>query len=463
MKKSILVIMILGLAAGLFPALKPSHAQDNIELTFLHIFPDERDIRRTTVQAIADAYMEEHPNVTVTIELSTDQYADVFDGALRAAGQGNPPDIVMVEDSFSQLAIDSQLFVKISDYATEEHMASISDILPAVQNYYGLSDGEIWGMPWNASNPIMFYNAEMFTAAGLDPNDPPQTFDEIMAACEAIMSAEIENLQGCINWPVTSWLPEQWLSMQNVLFTDNENGHTGRVTSTNINSEPMLRIFQWWKELADKGYFTYSGKPNDYTNEGLMFITKRTAIHFNSSAALSNIVGIDYPDDREDKAGFAETLGKFTPMAAPLPKPDESATNGISVGGAAVWVMAGNSEEETRAAVDFIFYLINTENQAQWHTASGYFPIRQSSIDLLESEGWFESNPYFHVPLDQILTVEPNPANAGAVMGAYIQVRSAVADAIISMIGGESPEAVLEAAQARADQAIAEYNAVIGG
>jgi sn-glycerol 3-phosphate transport system substrate-binding protein len=111
-----------------------------------------------------------------------------------------------------------------------------------------------------------------------------------------------------------------------------------------------------------------------------------------------------------------------------------------------------------------IFYLINTENQARWHIASGYFPIRQSSIDLLESEGWFEANPAFHIPLDQILGVEPNPANAGAAIGAYIQVRTAVGDAIISMIdGGESPEDVLEAAQARANQAIAEYNAVIGG
>lgn len=452
MKKLILVLITAMLAAGIVPAFRPTHAQDNIEITFLHIFPDERDVRRSTIQEIADAYMAEHPNVTITIELSTDKYADIFDGALRAAEQGNPPHIVQIEDSFSQLAIDSGLFVKISDFMTEEHQAAIADILPSVQNYYQLNSGEIWGMPWNASNPVLYYNPDMFTAAGLDPNDPPQTFAEITAACEAIMNAEIENLQACINWPVTSWLPEQWLAMQNVMFADNDNGRSGRVTETYINSEPMLNIFTWWKDLVDKGYYTYSGQPSDYTAEGLLFVTKRTAMEISTSAGISNTIS------------FGNSLGKFNPMIAPMPRPDESATNGITVGGAAVWVMAGHPDEETRAAVDFIFYLINTENMAKWHQASGYFPITQSSVELLEGEGWFEANPYFRIPLDQVVSVEPNPANAGAVIGAYIQVRTAVTDAIQSMVdGGEDPAAVLEVAQERANQAIADYNAVIGG
>jgi len=96
-----------------------------------------------------------------------------------------------------------------------------------MRNYYDL-DHEIWGLPWNASNPVMYYNPDMFTAAGLDPAQPPQTFEEITAACEAIMNAHIEGLKGCINWPVNSWLPEQWMSMQNALFVNNDNGRSTR-------------------------------------------------------------------------------------------------------------------------------------------------------------------------------------------------------------------------------------------
>src|SRR5690606_33714210 len=109
-------------------------------------------------------------------------------GALRAAEQGNAPHVIQVEDSLTQIAIDSQYFVKIGDYASEEQLATIPDIIAPMRNFYNL-DAEIWGLPWNASNPVMFINPAMFEAAGLDPASPPQTFEEITAACAAIMGA----------------------------------------------------------------------------------------------------------------------------------------------------------------------------------------------------------------------------------------------------------------------------------
>jgi sn-glycerol 3-phosphate transport system substrate-binding protein len=320
-----------------------------------------------------------------------------------------------------------------------------------MRNYYDL-DNEIWGLPWNASNPVMYYNPDMFTAAGLDPDQPPQTFEEITAACEAIMKAQIEGLGGCINWPVNSWLPEQWLSMQNALFVNNDNGRSERASESLLNSPEMLKIITWWKDLKDKGYFIYSGTPDAYTAEGLMFVSQRTAMHLSSSAGINTILT------------FAPQLGKFTPRIAPFPVPDANATNGVTPGGAALWVLAGHPDAETQAAVDFVFYLINTENIKAWHKASGYFPIRQSAIDELTAEGWFDTNPAFFIPLQQLLAAPPNTANAGARIGASVQVRTALIDAIMSVLdNGEDPAAALDAAKSRADKAIKEYNSIISG
>ena len=451
MKKLIVVIGLL--ACGLAPLLAPVgtlRAQETVEITFVHIFPDERDVRRSTIEEIAAAFMAENPGVTVTIQTTTDDYGEVFEGALRAAEQGNAPHVIQVEDSLTQIAIDSQYFVKIGDYASEEQLATIPDIIAPMRNFYNL-DAEIWGLPWNASNPVMFINPTMFEAAGLDPASPPQTFEEITAACAAIMGAGIENLGACINWPVNSWLPEQWLSMQNALFVNNDNGRSDRATEAYIDTPEMARIFDWWNDLDDSGYFTYSGTPGAYTPEGLLFVTKKTAIHLTTSAAISNIFS------------FAPVMGQFTPVVAPFPKPYADATNGITAGGAAVWVMAGHPDAETQAAVDFIFYLINTENIKTWHKASGYFPIRQSAIDELEAEGWFEENSAYFIPLQQLLDSTPNPANAGARLGAASQVRTTVIEAVLSVIDNdEDPAAALAAAQDRANKAIADYNSVIG-
>ncbi len=441
------------LVVGLLPvtAFGTSHAQgDPVTITFVHIFPDDRDVRLETINQIAADFMAEHPNVTVNIEANTDSYAGVFESALRAAEQGTAPHVVQIEDTLRQIAIDSQSFVKIGDYASDEQLASIADIITPMRNYYNL-DEEIWGLPWNASNPVMYYNPAMFEAAGLDPATPPQTFDEITAACDALMSAGIESLEGCINWPITSWLPEQWLSMQNALFINNDNGHSGRATEALIDSPEMLRIMTWWKDLADQGYFVYSGSTEAYTSEGLLFVTGKTAMHLSTSAGISNIMN------------FAPMMGSFTPEVAPFPKPDADATNGITPGGGSVWVMARHSDAETQAAVDFAFYLINTENDMRWHKASGYFPIRQSSIDALTEEGWFDENPAYRIPLDQLLDSQPNTANAGSVLGSAAQVRGVVVDTIQSIIdGGQDPAEALAAAKVRADQTIADYNSVIG-
>ena len=213
----------------------------------------------------------------------------------------------------------------------------------------------------------------------------------------------------------------------------------------------MLLVFQWWKDLADKGYFMYSGNPGDYYAEGLSFITKKVAIHLSTSAGISNVLS------------FGKMMGQFDPVVTYFPKPTVDATNGVTPGGASVWVLAGHPDEEIRAAVDFVFFLTNTENLSAWHQASGYYPVRQSSIDQLTADGWFEENPFFLVPLDQLLNAEPNAANAGMTVGASTQVRDAVIQAAQSVIDqGEDPAAALAAADDRADKAIAEYNSVIG-
>jgi len=80
-----------------------------------------------------------------------------------------------------------------------------------------------------------------------------------------------------------------------------------------IDTPEMFKIITWWKDLADKGYFIYSGTPDAYTPEGLMFVSKRTAIHLSTSAGISNVFS------------FAPQLGKFTPRVAPFPIPDANA------------------------------------------------------------------------------------------------------------------------------------------
>ena len=54
----------------------------------------------------------------------------------------------------------------------------LSDYLERVVDYYTVED-TLWPMPFNVSNPVLYYNKSAFRAAGLDPEQPPSTLDEV--------------------------------------------------------------------------------------------------------------------------------------------------------------------------------------------------------------------------------------------------------------------------------------------
>lgn len=452
MLKKVLLLAILSVfAIGLaVQPSQPSKAQDKIEITFVHIFVDDgNDDRGLVVQALADQFMEEHDNIQVNIQSTTTDYTEVFNSTLLAAEQGNAPHVVQLEETSTQLAVDSTYFLNITDIATDEQLAELEDFFPQILGFYTINE-EVWSLPWNSSTPLLYYNKSLFEKAGLDPEVAPKTFADVLAMCETIMGAEL-NLAGCINWPMASWFPEVWVAMEDALLLNNDNGRNGRATESYLNSPEMLTAVEWMQELTENGYYAYTGKPNDYIGEATSFITQRFAMHINSTAGLANFIR------------FSQTLG-WGLGVAPIVMPNENATAGLYTGGGSLWITGGHSEEEIAAARDFAFFMTSTASNVQWHKETGYMPNRFSSLEQLEAEGWFEANPFYRIAVDQLLQTTPSPATAGPVMGPAAQVREYLIEAIQSVIDqGEDPAAALDVAKERADESLQEYNELIGG
>lgn len=456
---SLSVLFVLAIALTIAPVA----AQEPVTIEFVHIFGSEGDIRADVIQAIADDFMAQNPNVTVVIRSPSTTYEELFNAVLLSAEQGRAPHVVQVEEGLTQLAIDSGFFLPIGELASEAQLAELEDILDVVRNFYNV-DGTTWSVPWNSSNPVLYYNKSMTDALGIQiSSTEPLTFDAILAICEGVLMARaaIPTLTHCMNWPMASWFPEQWMAMQNALFVNNDNGRSGRATEANFDSPEMLRIAEFYRQMAERGFYTYTGTPGDYNGEGALFGTGATALHINSTAGITLFV-----------QGFAAAgvdLG-----IAPLPIPGEDATNGVTIGGASVWVTAGHSDAETQAAVDFIFFLTSAENDIRWHQGSGYFPNRVSSIEYLTVGGyidpatgqevsWFETFPFFRIAVDQLMNSAGTIANAGAIIGPATEVRAALVQGLQSIVdGGVDPAEAMAAAKARADAVLAEYNALIG-
>jgi sn-glycerol 3-phosphate transport system substrate-binding protein len=150
------------------------------------------------------------------------------------------------------------------------------------------------------------------------------------------------------------------------------------------------------------------------------------------------------------------TIG-VAPMPGPVGK------GGILVGGAALYIMKDASPEKQDAAWQYIKYLLEPEQQADWAASTGYVPIRKSATELPAVQDLWASKPFYKVAYDQLITGVNNDATAGPVIGPYQQIRDNVIDELTAMLTqGKSPKAAVKSAAQDATAAIDDYNSRVG-
>ena len=406
------------------------------------------DYRLDWAKEKAAAFNEAFPQYNVTVE-GYANYEELFTATALAAEQGSLPAVVQYFEVATQDARDSGYFKSIaSALAGREEVNGIpvamDDFIQPVAAYYTL-DGEFTSMPWNTSSAIWFSNMNLLTEAGIDA--PPATWAELDAACEAVM-ALADAPEYCCSFPNHGWFFEQWLAQQNGEFANNGNGRDARATEVTFNSEAGLAVLQWMDEQVAKGYLYYSGAQggDSWSTVDQAFLGGQVAM-----AAYSSSDTRVYTDTGAEN-GF-EVLASF------MPYNDATGWTGNLIGGASLWLVDGLDAAAEDGALSFLLWFTNTENQAEWAQITGYFSVRQSSVDALTADGFFDENPNFRVAPDQIAQSEVTPATSGALVGGFPAIRNVVTQAIDTvLLTDEDAQTVLDAAAAEANTILEEYN-----
>lgn len=394
-------------------------------------------------EELAQVYSEQTDGVVVNAQ-NRGTYEEVLDQSVSAAGTDQAPHVAQLYEIGTQIARDSGIFAPIHELDTEGAIDP-DDYIPAVSSYYTDETGGLYSAPWNSSNPIMMINRDIFEEAGLDPDDPPQRFGDIMDACEQIISET--DLDGCFGMPIHAWFFEQMVANQGGLLANNDNGRDGRADEVLLDSEEGVAVMEWWQEMDEQGYWTNSGAREDWDDPRTLMADGQIAMSVDSTASTRAY--------QDSLAELDNELG-----TAFLPIPDDAERHGTVIGGASLYVLEDQPEEEIAAAMEFISWLSEPEQDKAWHQATGYFPVREESRAELEDEGWFEENPNFGTALDQLEETEVSPATQGAVMGQFPQIRSIVLDAAeAAMFEGQDPAEALAASKQNADSVLQEYNA----
>jgi sn-glycerol 3-phosphate transport system substrate-binding protein len=398
-----------------------------------------------------------HPEYDVKVT-SFASYNDVFDAAVLAVDSGSPPGLIHFFEAATREALDAvdssgaPIFKSVTDAIAgrEEILGEpvvLDSVVSAARNYYTV-DGSFYSMPWNTSSTVLLSNMSILEAAGI--TEPPATWGEVTAACEKIMGMA-DAPSGCISWPNHSWHAEQALGQQGELLANNDNGRTDRATEVFLDSPGMIAYVSWMKDLQDAGYYTYTGLVRDWGGVDALFLSQDIAMQIDSSS------------DTLIHQREAAELG-FDYMASFMPRNEDVEYVGNLIGGATIWMLDGMDQTTEDGALAFVNYFSNPANAAAWHQLTGYVPITEDAVELLNSEGWYESEPNAKVASDQLAAAKSTPASLGALIGNFVAIRDVVTSAIEDILVNDLDVATrMAAASEEANQLLTEYEALYGG
>lgn len=428
------LLSVLLLTTALLATFSLVSAQDDIQISFWHAMSGSRG---EVVQELVDEFNETHPGIEVVAEFSG-SYADTLTKALAAVRAGEPPHIVQVYEVGTRAMLDSGAILPVAEVSGGAFDPA-SFVAPIV-NYYS-AGGELQCMPFNSSTAMLYYNKDMFAAAGLDPDQPPTTFQEVYDMSRQIMDAGVA--QGGISFGWPAWILEQMYAKHDQLLANEDGGRSALATEVYLNNEFGVAVLSEWQRWADDGVLIYGGREYSANDP---FIAGEFAMLAQSTSSLAGI----------------ESNAPFEVGTAFLPRLEgyDGIGNNV-IGGGCLWALAGHDEAENDAMWQFFSFLSETPQSVAWHKGTGYFPSTLEAVDALEAEGWFEENPNFLTAFDQILAGEDTVAAQGVLLGDFVTIRDIVGAAIEeSVVNGVDPQEALDAATAEINQLLEDYKSL---
>ncbi|MCP3976055.1 MAG: ABC transporter substrate-binding protein [bacterium] len=410
-----------------------------VTIEFWHAMADDLG---AVVDELVARYNASQDIVTVNATFQG-SYDDTYNALLAGFEAGTAPNITQNFDLAAQTMFDTG---KLVPAHTLMAAGDADGYLAAPRDYYSDETGMV-ALAFNSSTPIVYYNEDIFNAAGLTPPAPDWDFDDFIAACDAI---EASGVEFCATFGTVGWYFEQILANSGGLYFNNNNGRTDRATEVEFNKGQGVEVFDFLTGLIADKHAPNLG--NTWSDTDSVFFAGNAGMIFDSTSGAR---------------GFQDN-STFPVKTAFIPHSNSSDRNGVVIGGAALWLIDSEDDAQDAAAWDFMKFMTEADQQVTWHTGTGYFPVLASlqTSPTAELQTFWDENPNFVTAIDQLATT--NTANAdgsvnyavlGGRAGPFPEIRRIIVEAYSAVLDeGLSAQEALDAAAERANQALADYN-----
>jgi sn-glycerol 3-phosphate transport system substrate-binding protein len=421
---------ILAIATAALIGLVAPAAHADTDLTFYYPIAVGGPLTKV-IDGLAAEFEKQNPGVRVH-PIYAGNYDDARIKALAALKAGQPAQLSVLFSIDLYELLEQDVIVPWDDVAsTRDDKAWIKSFYPALMAN-GTYKGKVYGIPFQRSTIVLYWNKEAFKEAGLDPDRPPATWGEMreMAAKLVKKDASGNIARWGVEVPSTGyayWM-FQAFARENGQDLMNRDGN-----KTNYDNPDVVAALQYWRDLGAK----YKVMPEGTVEWGTLrqaFTEGKTAMMWHTTGNLTAV----------------KDTAKFPFGVAMLPA---SKQRGSPTGGGNFYLFKKTTPEERKAALAFVKFMTTPERAAEWSIATGYVGTRPDAYETPKLKEYAAGFPQAVVARDQFkyATPELSTFQTG-------RVRKVLDDAIqASLTGQKAPADALKAAQAEADRLLKPY------
>ncbi|EIJ48187.1 sugar ABC transporter periplasmic protein [Herbaspirillum sp. GW103] len=408
----------------------PAMAANPVEISFYYPVAVGGAVTKTIDSMVAD-FEKANPDIKVKA-IYAGTYQESIVKALTAFKGGTPPTLAVLLSTDLFTLIDENAIVPI------DSLAGSADDKKWIDGFYkgfmenSQTDGKTWGIPFQRSTIVMYYNKSLFKQAGLNPDKAPANWNEMVEAAKKLTRRDANGnvTQWGVKIPSTGfgyWMFQAMTASNDAILMNNVG------TKTYFDKPGAVQALQHWVDLTTRdkvmpaGSIEWGTIPKD-------FLEQKAAMIWTTTGNLTNI---------RTNASFPFGVAMLPGIKHP----------GSPTGGGNFYVFNKTSPAEQQAAMKFIRFATEPARAAQWSIATGYVAPRQDAWDTPEMKKYLQDVPAADVAREQMkygvaeLSTHDNQ-----------RVTKALNDNLQAALSGtKTPEAALKDAQREAERILRAY------
>ncbi len=377
-------------------------------------------------------FHKDNPNINVKPVLAGSYQDALTKIQTTVQGGGAPPGLAVLLSTDMWSLIDADAIVPLDQcISTIGGDAYLKDFFPAFMANSQVQ-GKTWGIPFQRSTPVLYYNKDAFKEAGLDPEKPPKNWDELVSMSQKLTKKDA-------NGQVTRWgvqIPSDgfpyWM-FQGFAIEAGKNIVGDSATEVYFNTPEVKRALEFWASLSSKynvmqpGVIAWATTPNDFT-------AGKTAMMYHTTGSLTNVL---------KQAQF--------PVGVAFMPADKG--YGAPTGGGNLYIFKNAPKEKQDAACKFIQFLTSPERAAQWSIDTGYVATRNSAYDTQAMKDLAAKQPQYLVAKDQLQYAQRELGTHAAP-----QLQQTLGNNIQAVIAGKkTADQAMQDGQAEADRILKQF------